>query len=104
MRCPFCGHGGTRVRDSLPAEDNASIRRRWCCRACGGRFTTFERVRLRELTVVWSNGHPPSLRHHWQGWTGLAGRDDLNTNKDAAPVVLRRRRGAYRRPEGLRPI
>ena len=54
MRCPFCGHDDTNVRDSRPAEDNASIRR--YCPGCDARFTTFERVQLRELTVVKSDG------------------------------------------------
>jgi transcriptional repressor NrdR len=52
MRCPFCGHDDTQVKDSRPTEDNASIRRRRFCPNCGSRFTTFERVQLRELTVV----------------------------------------------------
>ena len=56
MRCPFCGHDDTNVRDSRPAEDNASIRRRRFCPGCEARFTTFERVQLRELTVVKSAG------------------------------------------------
>lgn len=56
MRCPFCGNSDTQVKDSRPTEDNASIRRRRFCPACGSRFTTFERVHLRELTVVKSNG------------------------------------------------
>ena len=56
MRCPFCGHDDTNVRDSRPAEDNASIRRRRFCPGCDARFTTFERVQLRELTVVKSDG------------------------------------------------
>ncbi len=56
MRCPFCGHGDTSVRDSRPAEDNASIRRRRFCPGCGARFTTFERAQLRELTVVKGDG------------------------------------------------
>ncbi|MEM9168414.1 MAG: transcriptional regulator NrdR [Pseudomonadota bacterium] len=56
MRCPFCGSESTQVKDSRPAEDGASIRRRRECSACGGRFTTFERVQLRELTVIKSNG------------------------------------------------
>ena len=56
MRCPFCGHDDTNVRDSRPAEDNASIRRRRFCPGCEARFTTFERVQLRELTVVKSDG------------------------------------------------
>ena len=56
MRCPFCGNGDTQVKDSRPTEDNHAIRRRRQCPNCGARFTTFERVQLRELTVVKSNG------------------------------------------------
>ncbi len=56
MRCPFCGHGDTQVKDSRPTEDNAAIRRRRFCPACGSRFTTFERVQLRELSVLKSDG------------------------------------------------
>jgi len=56
MRCPFCGNDETQVKDSRPTEDNHTIRRRRSCTACGSRFTTFERVQLRELTVVKSNG------------------------------------------------
>jgi len=56
MRCPFCGHGDTQVKDSRPTEENASIRRRRFCPECSSRFTTFERVQLRELSVVKKNG------------------------------------------------
>ena len=56
MRCPFCGHDDTQVKDSRPTEDNSAIRRRRVCVGCGARFTTFERIQLRELTVVKSNG------------------------------------------------
>ena len=56
MRCPFCGNVDTQVKDSRPAEDHAAIRRRRFCAACGGRFTTYERVQLRDLTVIKSNG------------------------------------------------
>ena len=56
MRCPFCGHEDSQVKDSRPSEDGASIRRRRQCEGCGGRFTTFERVQLREVTVAKSNG------------------------------------------------
>ena len=56
MRCPYCGGLDTQVKDSRPTEDNSSIRRRRACPDCGGRFTTFERVQLRELTVVKKNG------------------------------------------------
>jgi transcriptional repressor NrdR len=52
MRCPFCGHDDTQVKDSRPTEDNSAIRRRRFCPACGSRFTTFERVQLRDLVVV----------------------------------------------------
>jgi len=52
MRCPFCAHDDSQVKDSRPTEDNTSIRRRRQCESCGGRFTTFERVQLREVTVV----------------------------------------------------
>lgn len=56
MRCPFCGSPETQVKDSRPAEDNAVIRRRRICSDCGQRFTTFERVQLRELTVIKRSG------------------------------------------------
>ena len=56
MRCPFCGHEDTQVKDSRPTEDNGAIRRRRSCVHCGQRFTTIERVQLRELTVVKSDG------------------------------------------------
>src|SRR5690606_6827300 len=56
MRCPSCGNEDTQVKDSRPTEDNSAIRRRRSCPGCGGRFTTFERVQLRELTVVKKNG------------------------------------------------
>jgi transcriptional repressor NrdR len=52
LRCPFCAHEDSQVKDSRPTEDGASIRRRRQCEDCGARFTTFERVQLRELTVV----------------------------------------------------
>src|SRR5262245_51514285 len=56
MRCPFCGNDDTQVKDSRPTEESAAIRRRRVCPDCGGRFTTFERVQLRELTVVKRGG------------------------------------------------
>ena len=55
MRCPFCNNEETQVKDSRPSEDNSAIRRRRHCPECGGRFTTFERVQLRELIVVKKN-------------------------------------------------
>ena len=56
MLCPFCGSGDTQVKDSRPAEDGGAIRRRRLCGACGARFTTFERVQLREITIVKRSG------------------------------------------------
>ena len=56
MRCPFCSNPDTVVKDSRPAEDNQAIRRRRHCPACGGRFTTFERIQLRDLQVTKSDG------------------------------------------------
>jgi len=55
LRCPFCAHDDSQVKDSRPAEDNTAIRRRRQCESCGGRFTTFERVQLREIAVIKSN-------------------------------------------------
>ena len=56
MRCPYCGSTDTQVKDSRPSEDHTTIRRRRICTDCGGRFTTFERVQLREMTVLTRNG------------------------------------------------
>ena len=56
MRCPFCGHEDSQVKDSRPSEDGAAIRRRRQCEGCAARFTTFERIQLRELTVLKSEG------------------------------------------------
>jgi transcriptional repressor NrdR len=56
MRCPFCAHEDSQVKDSRPSEDGAAIRRRRQCEGCGARFTTFERVQLRDLTVVKKDG------------------------------------------------
>jgi transcriptional repressor NrdR len=56
MRCPFCGNDDTQVKDSRPTEDNSTIRRRRQCPNCGARFTTFERVHLRDLTVLKGTG------------------------------------------------
>jgi transcriptional repressor NrdR len=56
VRCPFCAHDDSQVKDSRPTEDNTAIRRRRQCDSCGARFTTFERVQLREITVVKSDG------------------------------------------------
>lgn len=56
MRCPFCAHEDSQVKDSRPTDDGAAIRRRRQCEGCGARFTTFERIQLREMNVVKSDG------------------------------------------------
>lgn len=56
MRCPYCGHEDSQVKDSRPTEDAAAIRRRRQCEACGARFTTFERIQLREVTITKADG------------------------------------------------
>ena len=56
MRCPYCMNADTQVKDSRPTEDNSVIRRRRVCPDCGGRFTTFERIQLRELTIIKNTG------------------------------------------------
>jgi transcriptional repressor NrdR len=62
MRCPFCAHEESQVKDSRPSEDNTSIRRRRQCEGCGARFTTFERVQLREVMVVKSGAQDAEPR------------------------------------------
>ena len=61
MKCPFCGSDDTQVKDSRPTEDNTAIRRRRSCTACGARFPTFERVQLREMTVLKAGGRREPL-------------------------------------------
>jgi len=87
MRCPYCGGLDTQVKDSRPSEDNSSIRRRRACPDCGGRFTTFERVQLRELTVVKKNGRRAPFD-----------RDKLQRSVD---VALRKREVAPERVERM---
>ena len=61
MRCPFCSHEDSQVKDSRPTEDNTAIRRRRICEQCGSRFTTFERIQLRDLIVIKSNNQKESF-------------------------------------------
>ena len=61
MRCPFCAHEDSQVKDSRPTEDNTAIRRRRQCESCGARFTTFERVQMSDVTVVKSDGKRESF-------------------------------------------
>ena len=73
MRCPFCVHDDSQVKDSRPTEDGTSIRRRRQCEGCGARFTTFERVQLRELTVVKKDGdRQPFDRSKLERWVAIA--------------------------------
>lgn len=73
MKCPFCGGPDTQVKDSRPSDDNAAIRRRRSCPACGGRFTTFERVQLRELTILKRSGkRTPFDREKLERSVGIA--------------------------------
>ena len=87
MRCPYCGSLDTQVKDSRPTDDSASIRRRRVCPDCGGRFTTFERVQLRELTVVKRSGRRTPFD-----------RDKLQTSIE---VALRKRAVAPERIERM---
>ena len=87
MRCPYCGGLDTQVKDSRPTEDASSIRRRRICPDCGGRFTTFERVQLRELMVVKKNGRRAPFD-----------RDKLQRSVD---VALRKRAVAPERVERM---
>lgn len=87
MRCPFCGGDDTQVKDSRPTEDNAAIRRRRQCQNCGARFTTFERIQLRELTVVKRGGKRVPFD-----------RDKLSRSVD---IALRRRPVEPRRVEQM---
>jgi transcriptional repressor NrdR len=87
MRCPYCGNDDTQVKDSRPTEDSGAIRRRRVCNGCGGRFTTFERVQLRELTVVKRSGRRTPFD-----------RDKLQTSID---IALRKRAVAPERVERM---
>ncbi|GIR85273.1 MAG: hypothetical protein CM15mP85_18970 [Rhodobacterales bacterium] len=83
MRCPFCGNIDTQVKDSRPAEDHVSIRRRRFCVACGGRFTTYERVQLRDLVVIKSNGRREDFdRDKWNDPYVLLCKKDLWSMKE----------------------
>ena len=83
MRCPFCAHDNSQVKDSRPTEDNTAIRRRRQCEGCGARFTTFERVQLREIVVVKSS----------EG-TGLERREPFDRSKIEQSVALACRKRA----------
>ncbi len=88
MRCPFCGNDDTQVKDSRPTDDNAAIRRRRQCPSCGARFTTFERVQLRELTVLKSGGRrEPFDRDKLQGSMKIALRKRMVDDEKLDRVV-----------------
>ena len=83
MRCPFCGHEDSQVKDSRPTDDGAAIRRRRQCEGCAARFTTFERIQLRELTIVKSAGAD-----------GVARREPFNRDKLVRSLAV----AAHKRP------
>lgn len=94
MRCPFCNHDETQVKDSRPTEDNSAIRRRRSCAACGARFTTFERVQLRDMTVLKSAGKrkQPFVREKMLKSMEVALRKrpvDIETIEKAANSIVR---------------
>jgi transcriptional repressor NrdR len=98
MRCPYCGGLDTQVKDSRPTEDSSSIRRRRVCPDCGGRFTTFERVQLREMTVVKKNGRrAPFDRDKLQRSVEIA----LRKRSVSAERIERLINGIVRQLEGL---
>ena len=88
MRCPFCAHDDSQVKDSRPTEDGNAIRRRRQCEACGARFTTFERVQLRELTIVKSEGkREPFEREKLERSIAVACRKRPITNEQIAQLA-----------------
>lgn len=88
MRCPFCGHSDTQVKDSRPSEDGMAIRRRRHCSACDSRFTTFERVQLRELVVIKkSNERRPFNRDKLRSSIMMAVRKRSITSEQVDMVV-----------------
>lgn len=96
MRCPFCGHDASQVKDSRPTDDGAAIRRRRQCEGCAARFTTFERIQLRELTVVKSGDRrEPFDRDKLLRSIGIAARK----RPVAAPAIERLVSGIQRQLE-----
>ena len=92
MQCPFCNNQETQVRDSRPTEENSAIRRRRQCLACGGRFTTFERIQMRDLTVVKRSGkRAPFDRDK------LMRSVDISVRKRNRCALTGRPRGVYRK-------
>ena len=94
MRCPFCSNEDTQVKDSRPADDNSSIRRRRQCSVCGARFTTFERVQLRELIVIKRNGEKSIYdRNKVENSMRLALRKRKSTSMGKALSFLKEKNG-----------
>jgi len=90
MKCPFCGHSDTQVKDSRPSEDGLTIRRRRFCPECNSRFTTFERVQLRELTVLKKNGeHRMFDREKLARSLGIALRKRPVTSEQVEQLITR---------------
>ena len=98
MRCPYCMNSDTQVKDSRPTEDNTAIRRRRECSDCGGRFTTFERVQLREITIIKNDGrHVPFDRDKLMRSVQIALRKRLVESERIERMVS----GIVRRLEGM---
>ena len=100
MRCPFCAHEDSQVKDSRPSEDGAAIRRRRQCEGCGARFTTFERVQLRDLVVVKKEGdREPFDREKLARSIAIACRKrDIPADRDVCQIFDRE--GDWHRKEG----
>lgn len=90
MRCPFCNHDDTQVKDSRPSEDGSSIRRRRFCPECESRFTTFERVQIRELTVVKSNGEKRPFDRDKVSRSMMVALRKRPVNEDVVEVAINR--------------
>lgn len=98
MRCPFCGHEDTQVKDSRPTDDGMAIRRRRSCPACSSRFTTFERVQIRDLMVIKKDGNRvPFEREKLQRSIKIALRKRPVDEEQIERII----NGIYRRLESL---
>lgn len=90
MRCPFCNHEDTQVKDSRPSDDGSSIRRRRFCPSCDSRFTTFERVQLRELTVMKSTGEKRPFDRDKVARSMIVALRKRPVNEDVVEVAINR--------------
>ena len=105
MRCPFCGHNDTQVKDSRPTEDNSAIRRRRHCPDCGARFTTFARVQLRDLTVLKKAGqkHAFSTKAEPPMTNGTSDKRKRSPADEEAPTSPRKVTALPASPDATKP-